>query len=137
MHTLARIAFLVGVLSGGWAQEESRHRESAPSPVKPAPPQPRPRISPAPREEVIMEMLSGTLLDKDEKVLSNARLWIVDKATGKVLAETRTDAKGNYTIAVPRADTVILRASVDGKAFMEKEYAFDALLSATEVIFEP
>jgi len=133
MRTLAQIAFLAGVLSGGWAQEESRHRESVPPPVKSAPAQPRP----TPKEEVVMEMLSGTLLDKDEKVLSNARLWLVDKATGKVLAETRTDAKGNYTIAVPRADTVILRVSVDGKAFMEKEYAFDALLSATEVIFEP
>ncbi len=135
MRTLAQIAFLAGVLSGGWAQEESRHRESVPPPVKPAPAQPR--LIPTPKEEVVMEMLSGTLLDKDEKVLSNARLWLVDKATGKVLAETRTDAKGNYTIAVPRADTVILRVSVDGKAFMEKEYAFDALLSATEVIFEP
>jgi hypothetical protein len=135
MRTLAQIAFLAGVLSGSWAQEESRHRESVPLPVKPALAQPRP--TPTPKEEVVMEMLSGTLLDKDEKVLSNARLWLVDKATGKVLAETRTDAKGNYTIAVPRADTVILRVSVDGKAFMEKEYAFDALLSATEIIFEP
>jgi hypothetical protein len=133
MRTLAQIALLAGVLSGGWAQEESRHRESVPPPVKPAPAQPRP----TPKEEVAMEILSGTLLDKDEKVLSNARLWLVDKATGKVLAETRTDAKGNYTIAVPRADTVILRVSMDGKAFMEKEYAFDTLLSATEIIFEP
>jgi hypothetical protein len=133
MRTLAQIAFLAGVLSGGWAQEESRHRESVPPPVKPAPAKPRP----TPKEEIVMEMLSGTLLDKDEQVLSNARLWLVDKATGKVLAETRTDAKGNYTIVVPRADTVVLRVSVDGKAFMEKEYAFDALLSATEIIFEP
>jgi hypothetical protein len=133
MRTLAQIAFLAGVLGGGWAQEESRHRESVPPPVNLLLPNP----VQTPKEEVVMQMLSGTLLDKDEKVLSNARLWLVDKATGKVLAETRTDAKGNYTIAVPRADTVILRVSVDGKAFMEKEYALDALLSATEIIFEP
>lgn len=85
----------------------------------------------------MMEMISGTLLDKNEQAIANARIWIVHKSTGKVLGETRSDASGSYAIAVPRVDTVILRVSVDGKAFMEKEYSFDSLLSSTEITFEP
>jgi hypothetical protein len=84
-----------------------------------------------------MEMISGTLLNKNEQPIPNARIWIVHKSTGKVLGETRSDASGSYAIAVPRVDTVILRVSVDGKAFMEKEYSFDSLLSSTEITFEP
>ncbi len=132
--------FWVGLLVGFsflWAQEESRHREGmAPPPPKPAPKpaQNRPTL---PREEVMMEMISGTLLDKNEQAIANARIWIVHKSTGKVLGETRSDASGSYAIAVPRVDTVILRVSVDGKAFMEKEYSFDSLLSSTEITFEP
>jgi len=133
-----RNPFWVGLLVGFsflWAQEESRHREGiAPPPPPPKPAQNRPTL---PREEIMMEMISGTLLDKNEQAIANARIWIVHKSTGKVLGETRSDASGSYAIAVPRVDTVILRVSVDGKAFMEKEYSFDSLLSSTEITFEP
>jgi len=135
-----RSLFWVGLLVGFsflQAQEESRHREGiAPSPPKsaPKPAQNRPTL---PREEIMMEMISGTLLGKNEQAIPNARIWIVHKSTGKVLGETRSDASGSYAIAVPRVDTVILRVSVDGKAFMEKEYSFDSLLSSTEITFEP
>jgi hypothetical protein len=132
-----RNLFWVGLLVGFsflWAQEESRHREGIAPPPSPKPAQNRPTL---PREEIVMEMISGTLLDKKEQPIPNARIWIVHKATGKVLGETRSDASGSYAIAVPRVDTVILRVSVDGKAFMEKEYSFDSLLSSTEITFEP
>mgnify|MGYP001053266469 CR=1 FL=1 len=129
----------VMVLGGLWglicAQEESRHREGMTPATKP--PQNQPAAAPRQIEEVVMEMLSGTLLDKNENGIPNARIWLVDKGTGKVLGETRSDANGNYAVAVPRVSTVILRVSVDGKAFMEKEYSFDTLLSASEIIFEP
>jgi hypothetical protein len=115
------------------AQEESRHREG----IAPPPPKPAQNYPAVPREEIVMEMISGTLLDKKEQPIPKARIWIVHKATGKVLGETRSDASGSYAIAVPRVDTVILRVSVDGKAFMEKEYSFDSLLSSTEITFEP
>ncbi len=135
-----RNLFWAGLLVGFsflWAQEESRHREGM------APPLPKPAPKPAqnrptlPRAEIMMEMISGTLLDKNEQAIANARIWFVHKATGKVLGETRSDVSGSYAIAVPRVDTVILRVSVDGKAFMEKEYSFDLLLSSTEITFEP
>ncbi len=128
-------AVLLGCLFGFvQAQEESRQREGMAPP--PRPPQSQSVATPR-KTEVIMEMLSGTLLDKSEKAIANARIWLVDKATGKVLGETRSDQNGNYAVAVPRVGTVILRVSVDGKAFMEKEYPFDALVSSSEVIFEP
>jgi hypothetical protein len=134
MRNLFWLGLLVG-FSFLQAQEESRHREGiAPPPPPPKPAQNRPTL---PREEIVMEMISGTLLDKKEQPIPNARIWIVHKSTGKVLGETRSDASGSYAIAVPRVDTVILRVSVDGKAFMEKEYSFDSLLSSTEITFEP
>ena len=133
MRNLVWVVLLAGVWGLVKAQEESRHREG----IAPAPKPSQNQPVAAPKQEVVMEMLSGTILDKDEKAIANARIWLVDKSTGKVLGETRSDANGNYAVAVPRVGTVILRVSVDGKAFMEKEYAFDTLLSSSEIIFEP
>jgi hypothetical protein len=84
-----------------------------------------------------MEMASGQIVDKSEKGLPNARIWIVDKSTGKVLGETRSDANGNYALAVPRVDSVIVRISVDGKAFMEREYRMESFLTLSDLTFEP
>ncbi len=134
MRNLVWVVLLGGLSGLVCAQEESRHREGMTPATKPPQNQP----APVPRQaEVVMEMLSGTILDKNENAISNARIWLVDKSTGKVLGETRSDANGNYAVAVPRVGTVILRVSVDGKAFMEREYSFDALLSSSEIIFEP
>lgn len=128
------VAPILGLWGLVCAQEESRHREGMAPVAKPPQTQP----APVPKQiEVVMEMLSGTLIDKNENAIPNARIWLVDKSTGKVLGETRSDASGNYAVAIPRVNTVILRVSVDGKAFMEKEYSFDTLLSASEIVFDP
>jgi len=134
MRNLVWVVLLGGLSGLVWAQEESRHREGMAPVARPPQTQPAPPPKPV---EIIMEMLSGTILDKNENAIPNARIWLVDKSTGKVLGETRSDASGNYAFAVPRVSTVILRVSVDGKAFMEKEYSFDTLISSSEIIFEP
>ncbi len=116
-----------------YGQEEARQRESAPA-LKPSVP---PRQTPqSVYEVVVMETMSGKLYDNKENELKNARLWVVDKATGKVLGETRTDDKGNYALAVSRVDTVIVRASVDGKDFFERVYPFEVLLREGDIQLE-
>lgn len=116
-----------------YGQEEARQREMAPPPAPSAPK--RPATRPV-YEEVIMESISGKLYDNKENALKNARLWIVDKPTGKVLGETRTDDKGNYAIAVPKVDTVIVRASMEGKDFLERVYPFEVLLREGDIQLE-
>ncbi len=134
MRRLVWMMLMGGLWGLVWAQEESRHREG----MTPAPKPPQTQPAPVPRQpEVVMEMLSGTILDKNENAIPNARIWLVDKSTGKVLGETRSDESGNYAVAVPRVSAVILRVSVDGKAFMEKEFSFDTLLSSSDIIFDP
>lgn len=121
-----------------WAQEESRARSEAPASPRPTTRAVQPR--PAPKEEVIiMETLSGRVIDKQGTDPANIRLWFVDKSTGKVLGETRTDAQGNFALVLPTAvETVIVRMSREGKSFTEKEYSLSELLrSEPEFVFEP
>lgn len=120
-----------------WAQEESRVQET-PSPR--SIPRSLPKAKPQPRQEeiVIMETLSGRVVNKQGEGAANLRIWFVDKATGKVLGETRTDNEGNFALAIPRADTLIIRMSREGKEFMEKEYRLsDLLQSDAELLFAP
>lgn len=86
-----------------------------------------------------METLSGRVIDKQGTDPANIRLWFVDKSTGKVLGETRTDAQGNFALVLPTAvETVIVRMSREGKSFTEKEYSLSELLrSEPEFVFEP
>jgi hypothetical protein len=120
-----------------WAQEESRVQET-PSPRKT--PRSVPKVKPQPQQEevIVMETLSGRVVNKQGEGAANLRIWFVDKATGKVLGETRTDNEGNFALAIPRTDTLIIRMSREGKEFMEKEYPLsDLLQSEVELLFAP
>ncbi|MCS7297494.1 MAG: carboxypeptidase-like regulatory domain-containing protein [Bacteroidia bacterium] len=126
----------VMILAMLWAQEESRTRENVqglrPSVGK------VPRS--APKEEVIvMETVTGEVADKAGKPVSNLRLWIVDKESGKVLAETRTDEKGGFALVIPAsAQKLIIRMSHEGKSFTEQEYTLSDLLQLeSPLIFDP
>lgn len=125
---------LIGLI---WAQEESRLQET-PSPRSIPRSSPKVKPQPQPEEVVIMETLSGRVVNKQGEGTANLRIWFVDKATGKVLGETRTDNEGNFALAIPRADTLIIRMSREGKEFMEKEYPLsDLLQSEVELLFAP
>lgn len=121
-----------------WAQEESRARGEAPAP-RPTTTRSVPTHQTPKEEIIVMETLSGRVVDKQGTDQGNIRLWFVDKGTGKVLGETRTDAQGNFALVVPAtAETVIVRMSREGKSFTEKEYSLSELLqSDPELIFEP
>lgn len=121
-----------------WAQEESRARGEAPA-SRPTTTRSVPTRQTPKEEIIVMETLSGRVVDKQGTDQGNIRLWFVDKGTGKVLGETRTDAQGNFALVVPAtAETVIVRMSREGKSFTEKEYSLSELLqSDPELIFEP
>ncbi|GIV26023.1 MAG: hypothetical protein KatS3mg026_1715 [Bacteroidia bacterium] len=121
-----------------WAQEESRTRQptGAPPATRSVPVRSVPR--PAPEEVVIMETLSGKVVEKNGTPLGGVRIWFVNKATGQVLGETRTDEKGNFALAIQRADTLIVRLSREGKEFVEREYPMEELISSEpEIPFAP
>ncbi len=121
-----------------WAQEESRTRQptSAPPATRSAPVRSVPR--PAPDEVVVMETLSGKVVEKNGKPMAGVRIWFVNKATGQVLGETRTDEQGNFALAIQRADTLIVRLSREGKEFVEREYPIEELISnEPEIPFVP
>jgi hypothetical protein len=85
-----------------------------------------------------METVSGKVVDKAGKQVSGLRLWFVDKESGRVLGETRTDDKGNFAVAISRAETLIVRMSREGKEFVEREYSMEELLQTEpEIPFEP
>ncbi|MCS7188746.1 MAG: hypothetical protein RMJ66_05450 [Bacteroidia bacterium] len=125
---------LLIVLSLLWAQEEGRAREGATASRKTK------GVSEARSEpEVVlsMETLSGRVVDRGGKGLSNIRLWIVDKQTGKVLGETKTGEGGNFALAVPVVEKVIVRMSREGKEFVEREATLEELVSTDpEFIFD-
>lgn len=134
---------IIGVVLGLgilWAQEESRIRGATPTSARPT----RSAVSPQParpqaaEEVVIMETVSGKVVDKAGKQVSGLRLWFVDKESGRVLGETRTDDKGNFAVAISRAETLIVRMSREGKEFVEREYSMEELLQTEpEIPFEP
>lgn len=120
----------------GWAQEESRTRQPTPTTPRSAPVRSVPR--PAPEEVVVMETLSGKVVEKNGQPLGRVRIWFVNKATGQVLGETHTDEQGNFALAIQRADTLIVRLSREGKEFVEREYALEELISSEpEIPFVP
>lgn len=114
-----------------WAQVESRDRGRK---------LPPPKASPAPRPtpvEVSYIIISGTITDPNHDPVSEARVWIVDHKSGKVLAETQADKRGNFGFAIPKVDTLILRVSKDDK-FYERIYARKEVQNSDiKVVFDP
>lgn len=126
-------------LSLVWAQEESRVHTETPTP-RPTPT--RSTVArPAPQKEeiIVMETLSGRVVDKSGSGQGNLLLRFVDKNTGKVIGEARTGSDGSFALVLPTsAQTVIVQISRDGKAFSEKEYPLSELLqSEPEFVIEP
>ncbi|RMF48836.1 MAG: carboxypeptidase regulatory-like domain-containing protein [Bacteroidetes bacterium] len=133
-----RLLWAVLALAMGWAQEESRTRQptGAPPATRSVPVRSVPR--PAQEEVVIMETLSGKVLDKKGNPAAGVRIWFVNKATGQVLGETRTDEQGNFALAIQRADTLVVRLSREGKEFVEHEYTIEQLTTTEpEIPFVP
>lgn len=134
-----KLYWSVLALSLLWAQEESRARTEAPAT---RPTTTRAVITrPAPQKEevVVMETLSGQVVDKSGAGQGNVLLRFVDKSTGKVLGETRTGSDGGFALVLPAsAQVVLVRMSRDGKTFSEKEYALSELLQTEpEFVIEP
>lgn len=126
------------LLAALWAQEESRSHTTTPTStrsqtraVSPAPP--------AKQEVIVMETVSGQITNKSGEGVANLKLWILDKATGKVLGQTVTDNEGNYALVIPAsAQSVIVRMSKDGKSFTEKEYNLNDLIgAASDIVYDP
>lgn len=126
--TLALVALV-------WAQEESRARENLPTAPKPAP---ATRAVTPKREVVVMETISGKVVDKSGEGLKGLRIWIVDKETGQVLGETRTGEKGSFALAIPSAESLVVRMSREGKEFFEREYTMEEFTTGEpEIVFAP
>lgn len=148
VDNLARILLNFGVmkpywtvlaLSLLWAQEESRARTEAPATRSTTTRAVVTRPTPQKEEIVVMETLSGQVVDKSGTGQGNVLLRFVDKSTGKVLGETRTSSDGGFALVLPAsAQVVLVRMSRDGKAFSEKEYPLSELLqSEPEFVIEP
>lgn len=118
-----------------WAQEEGRSHTNVPvrrTPIRPA------TQAPEQEEVVIMETISGKVVSAKGEAQKSVRIWFVDRASGRVLGETRTDDKGNFAMAIQHADTIIVRMSREGKEFSESMYSLSELTrSDLELIFEP
>lgn len=130
-----RYACSLALLALVWAQEESRARENVPTAPKPAPVT---RAVTPKREVVVMETISGRVVDKSGEGIKGLRIWIVDKETGQVLGETRTGDKGAFAMAIAAAESLIVRMSREGKEFVEREYTLEEFTtSEPEIVFAP
>lgn len=130
-----RCIWTFALLSLVWAQEESRSRENLPTAPKPAPVT---RSVTPKREVVVMETISGRVVDKSGEGIKGLRIWIVAKETGQVLGETRTGDKGNFALAIAAAESLIVRMSREGKEFVEREYTLEEFTtSEPEIVFTP
>ncbi|MCS6790204.1 MAG: carboxypeptidase-like regulatory domain-containing protein [Bacteroidia bacterium] len=125
---------LVGLL---WAQEESRTpvKETTTRSAKVSP-RSGGASRPAKEEVVVMETISGKVVDKKGKELGQAHLWFIDPQTGETLAESQTDSKGNFAVAVPRREELLVRIGHANKT-SEKPYPINELLEEyLELVFE-
>ena len=130
-----RQAWTLALVALVWAQEESRARENLPTAPKSAPVT---RAITPKREVVVMETISGKVVDKSGEGLKGLRIWIVDKETGQVLGETRTGEKGSFALAITSVESLIVRISREGKEFFEKEYTMeDFTTGEPEIVFTP
>ncbi|MGQ9863924.1 MAG: carboxypeptidase-like regulatory domain-containing protein [Bacteroidia bacterium] len=116
-----------------WAQVESRERGSElPKPSPKTPAAPKPAVT-----EVSYITISGTASDSSQSPLTEARVWIVDQKSGKVLGETQADKRGNFGFAIPKVESVILRISKDDK-FYEKAYTLEEIQrDELKVVLDP
>lgn len=118
-----------------WAQEEGRSHTNVPvrrASIRPA------AQAPEQEEVVVMETISGKVISAKGEGQKSVRIWFVDKGSGHVLGETRTDDKGNFAMAIQHADTIIVRMSREGKEFSESIYSLSELTRGDlELIFEP
>lgn len=125
------------ILSLLWAQEEGRSRTEAPS----LPPTRRttPIRAPSKKEEVVvMETISGRVVDRNGAGIAKLRLWVVDADSGLVLGETYTSENGDYVFLLPSATRRVIVRMSNGKHFVEKEYDAAVLFKEeSDILFEP
>ncbi len=72
--------------------------------------------------------VTGRVLDPDGRPVANARVWIAGEGT---LAQTTTDARGQFTLAAPDSCRCEVRASADG--FRAEPVKLDATAAARDI----
>ncbi|MCX8111688.1 MAG: carboxypeptidase-like regulatory domain-containing protein [Bacteroidia bacterium] len=134
-----RLYWTALALSLLWAQEESRSQSEVLTPRSSSTRAVSPR--PAPKKEVVivMETISGKVVDKQGAGVADLSIQFIDKVSNKVLGTAKTDAKGGFAAVLPAsAEVVILRLTHQGKVSVDKEYKLQELIeSETEIVFDP